>query len=159
LAANSQGNSGGPTYLHVANQVSNLYSPMRCRMAIERSPRRADGNDGRDRLVVGWFSFTCCEDSTILFTELLNDHLEEWKKVVEFSSQEQELARRARRGLRGGGYLLRLPGGGGATDSGEREVCGCHRGLRPYRKSIASSNLSATSIAFLSSGTSLLPKT
>ena len=82
--ANSQGNSGGPTWLHVANQVSILYPPMRCRMAIERSPRRTDGNDGRDRLVVGWFSFTCCEDSTILFTELLNDHLEEWKKVVEF---------------------------------------------------------------------------
>jgi sulfhydrogenase subunit delta len=36
------------------------------------------------RLVVGWFSFTCCEDSTILFTELLNDHFDEWKKVVEF---------------------------------------------------------------------------
>ena len=33
---------------------------------------------------MGWFSFTCCEDSTILFTELLNDHLDEWKKVVEF---------------------------------------------------------------------------
>lgn len=36
------------------------------------------------KLVVGWFSFTCCEDSTILFTELLNDHLDEWKKVVDF---------------------------------------------------------------------------
>jgi coenzyme F420-reducing hydrogenase gamma subunit len=35
-------------------------------------------------MVVGWFSFTCCEDSTILLTELLNDHLEEWVKVVEF---------------------------------------------------------------------------
>lgn len=35
-------------------------------------------------MVVGWFSFTCCEDSTILFTELLNDHLDEWKKLVEF---------------------------------------------------------------------------
>ncbi|MEI7604180.1 MAG: hypothetical protein WCJ19_04115 [bacterium] len=36
------------------------------------------------KLKVGWFSFTCCEDSTILFTELLNDHFFEWKKVVEF---------------------------------------------------------------------------
>lgn len=36
------------------------------------------------KLVVGWFSFTCSEDSTIIFTELLNDHLDEWKKVVEF---------------------------------------------------------------------------
>ena len=38
------------------------------------------------KLVMGWFSFTCCGDSTILFTELLNDHLEEWKKVIEFRS-------------------------------------------------------------------------
>lgn len=36
------------------------------------------------KLVVGWFSFTCCEDSTILFTELLNKNLDEWKKLVEF---------------------------------------------------------------------------
>ncbi|MFH1955761.1 MAG: hypothetical protein ABIJ36_02520 [Patescibacteria group bacterium] len=38
----------------------------------------------RKKLVVGWFSFTCSEDSTIIFTELLNDHFDEWKKVVEF---------------------------------------------------------------------------
>src|SRR3989339_1826155 len=36
------------------------------------------------KLVVGWFSFTCSEDSTILFTELLNDHFVEWKTLVEF---------------------------------------------------------------------------
>lgn len=45
---------------------------------------QTDGDNRRKRLVVGWFSFTCCEDSTILLTELLNDHLDEWKKVVEF---------------------------------------------------------------------------
>jgi coenzyme F420-reducing hydrogenase gamma subunit len=36
------------------------------------------------KLIVGWFSFTCCEDSTILLTELLNQHLDDWKKLVEF---------------------------------------------------------------------------
>lgn len=36
------------------------------------------------KLVVGWFTFTCSEDSTILFTELLNDHFDDWKKLVEF---------------------------------------------------------------------------
>lgn len=41
-------------------------------------------NAQKKKMVVGWFSFTCCEDSTILFTELLNDHLDEWKKLVEF---------------------------------------------------------------------------
>lgn len=39
---------------------------------------------GNKKLAIGWFSFTCCEDSTILFTELLNKNLDDWKKVVEF---------------------------------------------------------------------------
>lgn len=38
------------------------------------------------RLKVGWFSFSCCEDSTIIFTELLNDHYNEWKKMIDFKS-------------------------------------------------------------------------
>ena len=38
----------------------------------------------KKKLVVGWFSFTCCEDSTIILSELLNDNLEAWKKVIEF---------------------------------------------------------------------------
>ncbi len=38
----------------------------------------------KKKMAIGWFSFTCCEDSTILFTELLNDHFDEWKKVVDF---------------------------------------------------------------------------
>lgn len=36
------------------------------------------------KLIIGWFSFSCCEDSTILFTEILNDHLAEWGKIIEF---------------------------------------------------------------------------
>ena len=36
------------------------------------------------KLKIGWFSFSCCEDSTIVFTELLNDHFEEWSKVLDF---------------------------------------------------------------------------
>jgi coenzyme F420-reducing hydrogenase gamma subunit len=38
----------------------------------------------RKKLKIGWFSFSCCEDSTIMFTELLNDHFDEWAKLVEF---------------------------------------------------------------------------
>lgn len=37
-----------------------------------------------NKLRVGWFSFTCCEDSTILFTELLNTHWDEWKDKLDF---------------------------------------------------------------------------
>jgi sulfhydrogenase subunit delta len=32
---------------------------------------------------VGWFSFTCCEDSTIVFTELMNTHYDEWRKIID----------------------------------------------------------------------------
>jgi sulfhydrogenase subunit delta len=52
-------------------------------MTTEQSTQQTRGSDQHERLVVGWFSFTCCEDSTILLTELLNDHLDEWRKVVE----------------------------------------------------------------------------
>lgn len=38
----------------------------------------------KKKLAIGWFSFTCCEDSTILLTELLNDNLDTWKKLVDF---------------------------------------------------------------------------
>ena len=40
--------------------------------------------NGKKKMAIGWFSFTCCEDSTILFTELLNDNFDAWRKVVEF---------------------------------------------------------------------------
>jgi len=36
------------------------------------------------KLNIGWFSFTCSEDSTILLTELLNTHFDEWKNLVDF---------------------------------------------------------------------------
>src|SRR3989338_199288 len=36
------------------------------------------------KLRIGWFTFTCCEDSTIMFTELLNTHWEEWNPKLEF---------------------------------------------------------------------------
>ncbi|MBN1168930.1 hypothetical protein JXA63_03480 [Candidatus Woesebacteria bacterium] len=41
-------------------------------------------NNQNKKMAIGWFSFTCCEDSTILFTELLNEHFDEWKKLLEF---------------------------------------------------------------------------
>jgi coenzyme F420-reducing hydrogenase gamma subunit len=35
------------------------------------------------KLKIGWFSFTCCEDSTIIMTELLNEYFFEWKKLLD----------------------------------------------------------------------------
>ncbi len=37
-----------------------------------------------DKLKLGWFSFSCCEDNTIVMTEIMNDHWQEWKKLFDF---------------------------------------------------------------------------
>jgi coenzyme F420-reducing hydrogenase gamma subunit len=38
------------------------------------------------KLKCAWFSFSCCEDNVIVFSELLNDHWLEWKKVIEITN-------------------------------------------------------------------------
>lgn len=37
-----------------------------------------------DKIKMGWFSFSCCEDNTIVMTEVMNDHWQEWKKIFDF---------------------------------------------------------------------------
>ena len=41
-------------------------------------------NLNHPKLVVGIFSFTCCEGCSILFTEVLNDYFDKWKTLIEF---------------------------------------------------------------------------
>ncbi|MBU5689061.1 MAG: hypothetical protein KQA41_02455 [Candidatus Aenigmarchaeota archaeon] len=36
------------------------------------------------KLKIGWFSFTCCEDSTIVFLELMNEHYKDWINLIDF---------------------------------------------------------------------------
>ena len=36
------------------------------------------------KLRVGWFTFSCCEDSTVIFTELMNERWQTWKKLIDF---------------------------------------------------------------------------
>lgn len=38
---------------------------------------------GKKKLRVGWFCFSCCEDSTIIFTEMMNDYYDKWKNVID----------------------------------------------------------------------------
>ena len=38
---------------------------------------------GKKKLRIGWFSFSCCEDSTIVLTEMLNDYWDKWKDVID----------------------------------------------------------------------------
>lgn len=35
------------------------------------------------KLKIGWFSFTCCEDSTMVWIELMNDNYFKWKDLLE----------------------------------------------------------------------------
>ncbi|MBN2454137.1 hypothetical protein JXB11_01180 [Candidatus Woesearchaeota archaeon] len=39
---------------------------------------------GNKKLKIGWFSFSCCEDSTMMFVEMMNDRFDEWSKLLEF---------------------------------------------------------------------------
>lgn len=36
------------------------------------------------KIKIGWFSYSCCEDNTVVMTEVLNDHWQEWKKIFDF---------------------------------------------------------------------------
>lgn len=36
------------------------------------------------KIKIGWFSFSCCEDNTVVMTEVMNDHWQEWKKIFDF---------------------------------------------------------------------------
>ena len=38
----------------------------------------------KSKIKIGWFSFSCCEDNLVIFTEILNDHWQEWKKIFDF---------------------------------------------------------------------------
>ena len=38
----------------------------------------------KEKIKIGWFSFSCCEDNTIVMTEVMNDHWQEWKKIFDF---------------------------------------------------------------------------
>lgn len=36
------------------------------------------------KIRIGWFSFSCCEDSTIVMTELMNERWQAWKQLFDF---------------------------------------------------------------------------
>lgn len=38
----------------------------------------------KNKLKIAWMTFTCCEDSSIMFTEMLNDRFFDWKELIEF---------------------------------------------------------------------------
>ena len=40
--------------------------------------------DTAQKIKIGWFTFSCCEDNTIVMTEVMNDHWEEWKRIFDF---------------------------------------------------------------------------
>ncbi len=61
-----------------------MLSLISCFSKVTMDNQQDPQNSQNKKLVIGWFAFTCSEDSTILLTEVLNEHLLEWKKIVEF---------------------------------------------------------------------------
>ena len=37
----------------------------------------------KKKLRIGWFSFTCCEDSTMIWIELMNENFFKWKELLD----------------------------------------------------------------------------
>jgi thioredoxin reductase (NADPH) len=56
------------------NIIKNV-KPAEVRATIPIPPKK--------KIRIGWFSFSCCEDSTIVFTEILNDYWDKWKGIIE----------------------------------------------------------------------------
>jgi coenzyme F420-reducing hydrogenase gamma subunit len=54
----------------------------------DNSSRNENRNNRRRsrKLAVGWFSFTCSEDSSIILLELMNDKFFEWKDLIDFKA-------------------------------------------------------------------------
>ena len=50
--------------------------------AKDATKKAAEPVDAKIR--IGWFSFTCCEDSTIVLTEMMNEHWKDWKRLFDF---------------------------------------------------------------------------
>ncbi len=36
-----------------------------------------------EKIKIGWFTFSCCEDNTVIMTEVMNDHWQEWKQIFD----------------------------------------------------------------------------
>lgn len=36
------------------------------------------------KIRIGWFSFSCSEDNTMVMLEIMNDYWQEWKKIFDF---------------------------------------------------------------------------
>ena len=57
----------------------------------------------KKKLKIGWFSFTCCEDSTMVWIELMNENFFEWKELhrdkARKGPEEEQRAEGHRRGF------------------------------------------------------------
>lgn len=52
--------------------------------AQDKSGQKKILRQAQDKIRIGWFSFSCCEDNTVIMTEVMNDHWQEWKKMFDF---------------------------------------------------------------------------
>lgn len=50
----------------------------------EKTKEAGQDQSTNKKIKIGWFSFSCCEDNTVVMTEAMNDHWQEWKKLFDF---------------------------------------------------------------------------
>lgn len=51
---------------------------------VSSSSHKATEDYPPKRIKLGWFSFCCSGDNTIVMTEVMNEHWREWKKIFDF---------------------------------------------------------------------------
>ncbi|MBI2233254.1 MAG: FAD-dependent oxidoreductase [Candidatus Aenigmarchaeota archaeon] len=74
-------------YVHgtSAQQTAQASSSTPVQAAVTTARRIAEPAAPKRKLRIGWFSFSCCEDSTIVFTEILNDYYDKIKSVADIT--------------------------------------------------------------------------
>ena len=51
---------------------------------MESAREKTAADEKKQKIKIGWFSFSCSEDNTIVMTEVMNERWQEWKKLFDF---------------------------------------------------------------------------
>lgn len=70
-------------YVHTMSSLSAQNKTSAEKEPLSQKPQTMTPPAPQQKLRVGWFSFSCCEDNTIVFTELLNDYYDKLKNIID----------------------------------------------------------------------------
>ncbi|MDD5109738.1 MAG: hypothetical protein PHI63_00805 [Patescibacteria group bacterium] len=58
--------------------------PKKAKTAVLKKTAAVPVPAEEQKIRIGWFTFSCSEDNTVVMTEIMNDHWQEWKKMFDF---------------------------------------------------------------------------